>query len=157
MPRFTSLHQPSQSDSQEGDVNVRPEVITVITARNRSCQCLCTWKCAQMCCECWCVSSFWITQFDILDFNVVLANNFTTELPSHWVALMQKTKQEWNHKWRSHNISAVVDKCNYHWCSDSVYSLILNDSIGVIPLFPHSYIASLAEMQSYLILNVIKL
>lgn len=35
--RFTSLHQPSQSDSQEGDVNVRPQVITAITARHRSC------------------------------------------------------------------------------------------------------------------------
>lgn len=71
---------------------------------------------------------------------------------------MHETKQEWNHKQQGiHNIYSIVDKCNYNWCCDSLYSSKLNDLLDVISLFPQFFFNALfVEMQHFLNLNVIK-
>lgn len=86
---------------------------------------------------------------------MVLANNFTTELPSRWDAPMHKTKREWNPKQQGIcNIHATIDRYNYNWCSD----LELNDMLSVISLLPHFFfIALFWKMQPFPTLNVIKI
>lgn len=57
----------------------------------------------------------------------------------------------------NHNISAIVHKSHYNWCSDAVCSWKLNDLPGVISLSPRIFfIASFVEMQPYWNLNTIK-
>lgn len=86
---------------------------------------------------------------------MVLANNFTTELPSHWDELMHKKKQEWNPKQQGIcNNHAIVDRYNYNCCPD----LELNDMLSVISLLPHFFfIAVFGKMQLFPTLTVIKI
>lgn len=137
------LHPSASRASQEGDVNVRPEVITVITARKRSHQCMCVcpcmWRYVQVYCECECILSFWMIQFDIFVYRINIAvwtlglgQYFHNRTPLD--ALMPKTKQDWSRKqWGLHHIYAIIDKCNYNWCSDSFkFDYLLH----IILLFP---------------------
>ena len=89
---------------------------------------------------------------------MVLANKFPAEVLSRDSASMYETNQEWNPKQQEiHNIYFIVDKCNYNWCPDSVYSSKCNDLVDLISLFPHFFfIALFVEMQRFFNPNVIK-